>query len=77
MVNEQAAISFLQCRWEIFPDRGSLALFGIFVIRLPVTVTVEFSQPFQAKLLGEYTINWPSKKQCQRTAIRESDSTTL
>jgi len=45
-----ATISFLQCRLERFLDRGSLALFAIFGIRLPVTV--EFSESFQAKLLA-------------------------
>jgi len=42
---------FLQCHCERFPDRKSLAVTVIFVIRLHVTV--EFSQSFQAKLLGQ------------------------
>jgi len=46
-----------------FLDRVSLAHSVIFVIRLPVTV--EFSQLFQAKLLGDEKINRRNQK-CAR-----------
>jgi len=46
-----ATIHFFTLPLKRFLDRVSLAHFVIFVIRLPVTV--EFSQLFQAKLLGE------------------------
>jgi len=45
-----ATIRFFTQPLKIFLDRGSLAHFVIYVIRLPVTVT--FSPSFQAKLLG-------------------------
>jgi len=45
-----ATIRFFTLPLKRFLDRGSLARFVIFVIRLPVTV--EFSQSFQAKVLG-------------------------
>jgi len=40
---QRSTISFLQCRWARFPDRGSLALFAIFDIWLPATVEFSWS----------------------------------